>query len=224
MIKLQNPITSSILKKWPAGNITQYYGENPVLYQTRTNGRLKFHNGIDVITKEGDEVRATHSATVLKTDYGETKYGAGVWLLGDEFFKDTDGDDCVWLTVYWHLRKDILVKIGDKVKAGDLFGYESNTGFVISGGTAFWGNAPAGKGVHLHFGCALYCKKQFYSDSYPYYVNGVAVYPKHFKNGVQGFLDPLYYIEGNTDKIKSALSFLDYLKAEFMKLLLKWKK
>ena len=54
-------------------------------------------------------------------------------------------------TVYCHLD-EIAVEPGQVVKQGDLLGYEGNTGFVVSGGTQYWGDAPAGKGVHLHFG------------------------------------------------------------------------
>ena len=44
------------------------------------------------------------------------------------------------------------MKPGQRVKQGDFIGYGGYTGFVVSGTTEYWGNAPAGKGTHLHFG------------------------------------------------------------------------
>ena len=41
-------------------------------------------------------------------------------------------------TIYWHLIKEIPVKVGQKVQAGDVVGYADNTGFST--------------GDHLHFG------------------------------------------------------------------------
>ena len=44
------------------------------------------------------------------------------------------------------------LKVGDIIKVGQAIGLEGNTGFVVSGKTAYWGDAPNQIGTHLHFG------------------------------------------------------------------------
>lgn len=212
MIKLQNSIKNTKLFKYPKGHITQFYGENPILYQLRVG--IAFHNGIDISTFEGDEVGPAHSGVVFEVDYRETGYGAGVWLLGDETWIDKDGDECIWLTVYWHMRKSIPVKVGDRVKVGDLLGHQSNSGFVIADNkTIYWGNAPANKGVHLHFGCMPLKKidPTLPSNAPGYQMNGKWYRAKYYENGVKGFIDPLGVTEGETDYAESTKSVISYM-------------
>lgn len=85
--------------------------------------------------------------------------------------------------VYCHLG-EIAIQPGQVVKQGDLLGYEGNTGFVVSGGTQYWDNAPTGKGVHLHFGLhELMLGKDFRWQQR---------YPKDLP--LKGSSDPLQYI------------------------------
>lgn len=77
------------------------------------------------------------------------------------------------------------MKPGQRVVQGQLLGYEGNTGFVISGGTQYWGDAPAGKGTHLHFG--LY---ELVNDGLRWAIRD---------NGpMKGSIDPLPYISDPT--------------------------
>lgn len=180
-MKLLNPLPNAILKKYPEGKIWQYYGENPDLYKLIG---LAFHNGIDIATFDGDEVLASTDGTVVEVKDTPSGYGSHIRIVSD---KQPDGT--YFETTYGHLRVDIPVKLNDKVVAGQCVGYESNTGYVISGQSAYWGNAPAGKGVHLHFGIRIL------TDLVPGYQvgysNGQSFSIKDYNNGVHGMIDPM---------------------------------
>jgi len=143
MTNLQNPVMGAKLFKWPKGTITQLFGANVVLYQKAigTNG----HNGIDIVAAEGTPILASQG-TICEVKNTPEGYGKHIRILTEP---DIYGD-YLELT-FGHLR-DIIVNIGDKVIDGQMIGGMGNTGFVISGSTQYWGNAPAGRGVHLHWG------------------------------------------------------------------------
>lgn len=113
----------------PFNLISQEFGKNDVPFYAQLG--LKGHNGIDFIAPTGTEVYASHNGKITKT-YDTTNssptIGYGVWITHSEG----------WQTVYFHL-KDVLVKVGDTVKAGDLIGHADNTGQFTTGS-------------HLHFG------------------------------------------------------------------------
>jgi murein DD-endopeptidase MepM/ murein hydrolase activator NlpD len=94
------------------------------------SGHRHFHGAIDLGGKRGDPVIATCNGTVIFAQY----YGA----LGN----------CIRITneygyevLYGHLHRT-RVKVGDKVKKGDLIGNMGGTGNATS--------------VHLHYGIALH--------------------------------------------------------------------
>lgn len=92
------------------------------------------HAGLDIAMTKGTEIRAAQGGVVIQT--GESPYFRPypVWVRED------DGD----VAIYGHLSKSV-VKLGDKVKAGDLLG--------LSGEQTVPGN-PAqtdDSGEHLHF-------------------------------------------------------------------------
>ena len=122
-MKLTNPIPNSTLLYYPKGNIYQGYGENVALYLAAIGA--KGHTGIDIATFEGDKVVASHNGTVVEVKYTPTGYGKHIRLISPQFPNGT-----YYYTVYGHLG-DIIVKVGQEVKAGDIMGSESNTGFVI---------------------------------------------------------------------------------------------
>lgn len=186
-MKLINPVPSCKLLKHPQGNIYQFFAENPELYMPFG---LKYHNGIDIATFDGDKVCAAHDGVVADVRLNPQGYGNSVLLLSD---KQLDGTYI--LTRYSHLRLDVPVVAGQEVKAGDIVGYESNTGFVISGNTPFWGNAPAGKGVHLHFG--VLPLKEVEPNSYQYYFPSInkSLTAINGDNGVHGYEDPMPYFQ-----------------------------
>jgi murein DD-endopeptidase MepM/ murein hydrolase activator NlpD len=149
-----SPCPNANLALFPKGNITQYWADNPHLYSSAFGKHDDFskhvcgHTGIDIVTFEGDEMVASHDGTVVHMLYNNPLGGNVIYLRSDNF---VDGENCYAITSYGHLGA-MFVKQGDRVKAGQKIGTQSNTGFVISGGTPYWGNAPHGKGVHLHFG------------------------------------------------------------------------
>src|SRR3990167_610505 len=111
--------------------ITQPFGTNGEWY--RANGiNIIGHNGLDLVASHGQAVRAAHDGEIVYAGV-DSKEGWGVVLRTSEPIEDV-----FYKTIYWHLIKEIPVKVGQKIKAGDLIGYADNTGFST--------------GNHLHFG------------------------------------------------------------------------
>lgn len=181
-MKLISPLKNLKLFRTPDGNIFQYYAENPQLYfRLGMNG----HNGWDLVTKENDEVHSVCDGYVLKCDYGETSFGKGIWILSKP------EENRALMTVYFHLNQ-IYVKEGQEVKAGDIIGLEGNTGFIISGNTPFWGNAPAGRGVHLHFGAYSLIEGRDKNGN-AYWIEGRPFSKEYPDNGYNGAVNPFDY-------------------------------
>ena len=87
------------------------------------------------------------------------------------------------------MTENIPVKVGDRVKAGDVIGYEGNSGFVVSGGVAYWGMSnPDKRGTHLHFGVRVLLPATTQSNTS--YL-GVEYSIKDYGNGRYGYIDPL---------------------------------
>lgn len=111
--------------------ITQKFGLNPQVYKPMG---LNGHNGIDFRTINQNDaggvgltyVYASADGTVEQVRNDTAGYGKHVRL------RHTDGS----LTLYAHFSEH-LVKVGDKVRAGDKIGVTGNTGFS--------------SGPHLHF-------------------------------------------------------------------------
>lgn len=86
-------------------------------------------------------VRAAHDGIVTITHGSRTAQGGlEVWLTSPELDGEATGNSRI-STVYCHLD-EYVVKVGDQLRQGDLIGYEGNTGFVVSGGTAYWATHP----------------------------------------------------------------------------------
>lgn len=98
------------------GFMTSGYGE-------RWNS---FHKGIDIAGNMGDDVFASMDGKVIYAQYNDGGYGN---LIIIEHEDDMN-------TYYGHLS-DFYVKVGDKVKKGDVIGAVGSTGFST--------------GPHLHF-------------------------------------------------------------------------
>ncbi len=190
-MKLTNPIPNSILLAYPKGNVYQWYGENVALYLAAIGA--KGHTGLDIATFDGDKVVAAHDGTIVKTYYSPQGYGNHIRILSD-----IQPDGTYIETIYGHLDDDMEVMEvieGQKVKAGDLIGYESNTGFVISGGSPYWGNAPAGKGVHLHFGLRILKDADDTSNTSYLGKNYIIL---NYENGLFGYIDPIGYMNSTS--------------------------
>lgn len=191
LARLKSPLPNAILQKAPAGHIMQFWGENPDLY-SRVFGQsddlhyyLAGHSGIDISTHHRDPVYAAHDGYVAGIRSDREGMGGLVVWLNSEPLDDKAKGDCRIQTAYAHLD-EIVVKQNQPVKQGQLIGYEGNTGFVVSGSTAYWGNAPAGVGTHLHF--SLYEHKL---------VTGV-MWQARDLNPMQNSTDPLPFISDPT--------------------------
>ncbi|MGC9101335.1 MAG: M23 family metallopeptidase [Caldisericum sp.] len=108
---------------WPLqGMITSGFGwrVNPF------GGGWEFHKGIDISSYYGAPIRAAADGEVEFAGWNSGGYGKMIIIY------HRDGIE----TVYGHLS-DIAVKVGDKVKKGEVIGYEGCTGLCT--------------GPHLHF-------------------------------------------------------------------------
>lgn len=132
----------------PGSRLTQPFG--PTRWGSRVVDGEPFHDGIDLATFCGDRVVAAHDGTVLAAGrrYDEyigwvgdlTAYTArldekGLWNSLPIVVVIDDGND--YRSMYAHFRK-VVVKPGQIVKAGELLGYEGDTGRA--------------SGCHLHYG------------------------------------------------------------------------
>lgn len=107
---------------WPvSGNITSPFGfrEHPLTKST------SFHSGIDINVPEGTPVRATASGIVV---YSGFSYGSGNVVVIEHGHSYT--------TLYAHNKRN-LVKVGDRVKRGDIIALSGSTGDAT--------------GPHLHY-------------------------------------------------------------------------
>ena len=128
------------------GPITQYFGENPQIYQ---RWGYAGHNGIDFGIPNGTPIMAAADGVVEKTGFEPSGYGNFVKL------SHLDGAT-KYATYYAHLQS-IAVSIGQQVKAGVVVGLSNNTG--------------ASTGPHLHFGIKIEGQNppfQGYLDPMPY--------------------------------------------------------
>ena len=154
-LNLGEPVRGMKWALYPLGDITQWYGKNEALYTRglkesypeyyeETGGFV--HSGVDIVRKFGERLYAVDDGIITHVRDDASGYGKHVRLrtrLNDEI-------DIDW--VYGHNSYN-TVKKGDFVKKGQLIGLMGNTGFVISGNTAYWGTAqPKDGGVHCHFG------------------------------------------------------------------------
>lgn len=208
------PAKNAVLEDYPKGHIYQGYGENPALYMDAV--KLPGHSGIDIAMSEGTPILAAHDGYVFKVKNDPAGYGEHIWLVSPKSATGT-----YISTIYGHNRNQI-VQQGEQVFAGQQIAEMSNTGFVISGGSPYWGNAPVSKGVHLHFGMS------FLTDPIPgTYQISVAGRGYTVIDGdgpMKGWVDPLlwyniknmeYIIIGNTQYLlyaeyKIAISIADF--------------
>ena len=114
-------------------SINQKFGNVMPIY---TNMGMKGHSGLDLLATHGQPVYASHDGEVSYAGVDSSE-GYGVVLRTLKRFEYNGGE--VYLkSIYWHLIKDIPVKVGQTVKAGEIIGYADNTGLST--------------GDHLHFG------------------------------------------------------------------------
>lgn len=177
---MKNPIKKFKIQKFPNGDITQWFGENPVLY---ARFQLKGHNGIDVVRPHGEVMYAIESGTVIHTKDTPDGFGIHLRLLSDN--KNENGNYHEW--TYGHCSK-LLVKQGDHVEEGQAIALMGNTGFVVSGATPFWANNPYA-GTHLHLG--LRETKRPKTGGWSYDGSDVRISTVNYENGYKGAIDPV---------------------------------
>ena len=145
--------------------VIQPFGTNGEFYQK--NGiNIKGHNGLDLLATHGQPIRASHDGTAYPGVDAKEGYGVVVRTNEEFWYKDR------WVyfkSIYWHLLSNIPVKMGQKVKAGDIIGYADNTGFSF--------------GDHLHFGL----KPQYPGEGETVWWN------YEDANGYLGAIDPTPY-------------------------------
>jgi len=136
--------------RWPLprGRLTQDFG--PTAFASRVVNGRPFHDGIDLATFCGDRVVAAHDGVVLAAS---RHFDEAIGWLGDltRYYKRLDAKK-LWMTLpivvviddgngyrsmYAHFEK-VVVKTGQRVRAGDFLGFEGRTG-----------NAS---GCHVHYG------------------------------------------------------------------------
>ncbi len=81
------------------------------------SGQRRKHNGLDFAGTYGSNIYATGNGTVIEARY--TFHGYGKKIVVNHGFG--------YITIYAHLRK-IKVKVGDKVKRGQIIGELGNSG------------------------------------------------------------------------------------------------
>ena len=136
--------------QWPLpnGRITLPFG--PSEWGSRVVAGEPFHDGLDLATFCGDRIVAAHDGTVLAAG---RHYDARMGWVGDlRPYLDRLEAKSLWSTlpivividdgngyrsIYAHLSK-VVVAAGDTVEAGQLIGYEGQTGRA--------------SGCHLHYG------------------------------------------------------------------------
>lgn len=208
---MKAPFKGCIFKEYPAGSITQLFGENPALY---ANLGLKAHNGIDLIAPHGTPMVAVERGTVVDVRLDETGYGRHLRIIGH-----TNLGICNEWT-YGHCHT-IAVKVGDTVQEGDVIATMGNTGFVTGAGHAswFWGDTPKGTdGTHLHLGLR---KVRRTPAGWSYPGSKVKIEVLNYGNGYKGAIDPLPYfsdVKPDIEKLEKQVSLLQQVVELYKKL------
>lgn len=149
-ITLKQPVKSPAV-------ITNAFGDTHIDY---SRFGLKGHNGVDYAGNLGDPVLAAADGRVEKIAYDPNGYGNYIVLRHEGA-----------TTLYAHLKRD-MVRIGDRVRAGDQIGEMGYSGNVVPRGP---------EGTHLHFGLRpALCNE---------------------KDGYGGYVDPIEYIRWSAEEI-----------------------
>ena len=164
-MKILAPIKGFIKANAPHGSISQYFGENPALYNKCPEGGITIngvqtyligHNGIDIVAPWYTPIYSVSAGLVTDLKDDTTGYGRHVRVSSGI----PEGGGYEW--TYGHLEK-IVVGAVDKIEAGQLLGYMGNTGMVYSAQNlnptmnGLWKpNSNQYYGTHLHLGCRQY--------------------------------------------------------------------
>jgi len=181
-MKISNPFKGFKKDYYPKGHKTQGFGENPELYMASVN--IKSHNGEDYVRPWGTPLFSILSGLVCEVNDNPSGYGKHVRLLCDE---DEKGG---YEVTMGHLAT-IKVKIGQKVKAGEIIGTMGNTGFVVSSlltnALGFWDRGGNNhNGTHLHLTLRRF---KYDNKGWQYYPNTPKITILNADNGWGGAFD-----------------------------------
>lgn len=122
---------------------------------------------------------AVKDALVVEVKDNPGGYGRHIRILTDP---NKDGICEEW--TYGHCSVN-LVKVGDRVKAGQTIALMGNTGFVVSGATPYWKHNPYA-GTHLHLGKRL---MRVSKNGWRYYHGAPKLEVVDYENGYFGSVD-----------------------------------
>lgn len=118
--------------------ITNDFGPRKSIQLPDGQWTIPFHYGVDYATKSGTPIYNAHDATVVISGWDDGSYVAPAWPTnhyGGGYWVIAQSGD--WLFYYMHLSKPSKLKVGQKIRQGQLIGYVGTTG--------------ASTGPHLHF-------------------------------------------------------------------------
>lgn len=207
-MQLTNPVPGTTLKRYPDGSIFQGFGENKSDYALIKDGSGRAcwngHSGWDLLKGKGAPIVAVADGQVVNISTDRVSLG-GVTV---RIFHPQIG----LYSGYGHLDT-INVIAGQLVKAGEQIGTMGNTGLVISGGVKYWGNAPAGKGTHLHLTIA---EIEVGDAPFSFRIGGKRWRIKNLDNGTWGGIDPTPYfaesIKPETPEITALQKKIEWLR------------
>lgn len=200
---MKAPIDNFIPKGHPQGSITQFFGENPKMYAPLG---LKAHNGIDIVAEWDSPLYAVEGGTVVQVKRSPDGYGRHVRIITSP----KNGVCREW--TYGHCEQ-ILVSVGDVVKAGKKIGTMGNTGFVVSSSYAntFWGTSPAKPshpGTHLHLGLREVVRDP---KGWSYEGSRIKIKVLNYDNGYKGAIDPMPFLTDTTSEIEKKMETISLL-------------
>ena len=171
-MKLHEPIPNFKPEEYPAGDITQWFGDNPTLYKACCN--LEAHNGWDIVRAHGTPILCVQQGKVVDVKEDVSGNGKHVRVLCE---------DNEW--IYGHMSR-IDVKLGEQINAGHQIGLMGNTGFVVSDPTPYWKYNPYA-GTHLHL--TRYPADNSGTRFNRYYPSGDKTFILNQDNGYRGAAD-----------------------------------
>jgi murein DD-endopeptidase MepM/ murein hydrolase activator NlpD len=118
---------------WPmSGNVTQNFGCTGFSWEPPQGSCPHFHSGIDIVAPAGTKVRASGAGVVAYIGWNYADGADPAWIV---IIAHSEGLQ----TWYAHMKPAYPggIKAGSKVKAGQVVGYEGNTGHST--------------GAHLHW-------------------------------------------------------------------------
>ena len=118
---------------WPmSGNVTQNFGCTGFSWEPPQGSCPHFHSGIDIVAPAGTKVRASGNGVVAYIGWNYADGADPAWIV---IIAHSEGLQ----TWYAHMKPAYPggIKAGSKVKAGQVVGYEGNTGHST--------------GAHLHW-------------------------------------------------------------------------